>query len=252
MATKLKINMDQLLGVPFLDYEKIHSFSKQRDTVNKKKINTSNTRNGKSIKLMSTDTIKLSLRKVIENRESKRDFSKKPISLSIISSLLSHSFGKLGKYNYPSLGNIYSQEIYLVILRSDIEKGIYHYDSKNFSLTMIKKLSLFDFKKYFTQTWMKNASAIVIIASDFEKTLNKFSNKGYRSILIETGELAQNFYLTSSALNLNTCEIGGYFDEKFEKLIGIDGKREMITGVLCVGYGNEREVVVSKMNKKRF
>jgi nitroreductase len=53
--------------------------------------------------------------------------------------------------------------------------------------------------------------------------------------LVESGHIAQNFYLLSVATNLSCCAIGGYFDDALNKLLDIDGVNETVLYALAIG-----------------
>ncbi len=52
---------------------------------------------------------------------------------------------------------------------------------------------------------------------------------------MEAGYLGQNIYLVSAALNLACCAIGGYLDDKLNKLLDVDGVKESVVAIAVVG-----------------
>lgn len=49
------------------------------------------------------------------------------------------------------------------------------------------------------------------------------------------GHLAQNIYLISNSLTLKTCAIGGFVDNKINKIVDLDGEEEGVLYLLAVG-----------------
>lgn len=184
----------------------------------------------------------ISLKDALDYRSSVRKFSQQPLSREKLSTLLYYSAGlkdiqkpETSARFYPSAGSRYPLEVYLLSQNSDLPKGLYHYYLKNNSLEKLIKLDKFDHKKYFNQEWIAKAGCLIIITAVFNRTTMKYGERGYRHILIEAGHLGQNFYLLSSALDLGCCAIGGYADDKLNKLLDIDGINEAIIYVLAVG-----------------
>jgi SagB-type dehydrogenase family enzyme len=53
--------------------------------------------------------------------------------------------------------------------------------------------------------------------------------------MLEAGHLGQNLYLTATALGLAPCGVGAYFDDDFNRIVGVDGEEELTVYVMCVG-----------------
>lgn len=64
----------------------------------------------------------------------------------------------------------------------------------------------------------------------FERTMEKYGDRGYRFILLDAGHMSQNLYLVSEFLGLGIVEIGAskVSDEMIDKLIGLDSDIENI------------------------
>lgn len=255
---KLKTNLNKLLGNPDAEFEIFHRKTKQT------KISAENLDPAKWPKEWKIVQFKAygrlaevvlpkprplinnSLQSALHKRSSYRKFSRKPLPISKLSSLLYFAAGLKDTKNpetsgrfYPSAGSRYPLETYLISLNSSLPKGLYHYYLKNHSL---EKLLTFDppaggfaFKHYFNQNWIYEAGALIIITAVFKRTSIKYADRGYRHILQESGHLGQNIYLLSAALDLGCCAIGGYADDKLNKLLDIDGLNEAVIYVLAVG-----------------
>ncbi len=184
----------------------------------------------------------ISLGKVLLNRISTRDFLKEPLSVLDISSLLYYSAGlkRRGKKFferrfYPSPGGRYPLEVYLISLNTELPRGIYHYYLKKHSLEKISELESFSIRKYFNIKWLYDCGLIILITAVFKRNVVKYGERGYRHILAESGHMAQNLYLNTTALNLGCCAIGGYIDDKLNNLLDIDGINEAVVYVMGVG-----------------
>lgn len=186
--------------------------------------------------------LKNSLREALERRISEKKFSIMPVPINKISTLLYYSSGlkdrnsnKAANRFYPSGGARYPLETYFIALNSQLPRGLYHYYLKSHSLEKLLILDNFDSDYYFNQEWIRKSSCIIIITAVFKRTTMKYADRGYRHILTETGHLGQNIYLVSTALDLKCCAIGGYIDNKINKLLDIDGIDESVIYVIAIG-----------------
>ena len=184
-----------------------------------------------------------SLKNVLVKRKSELEFSDVSLSIDKLSTLLHYSAG-INKHDkldvrrfYPSAGSRYPLEVYVLSTNvSEVVSGAYHYYLKEHSL---EELVLFkrnsNFKKLFNQEWIHKAAITIVITALPRRSTMKYEDRGYRYILAEAGHVAQNFYLTSTALNLACCAVGGYVDDNIHELLDIDGVSESVVYVLAVG-----------------
>jgi len=202
----------------------------------------------KQIRLKYVDSKDNKLFSIIRNRESNREFLGKGLTLKEISKVIYNSCGirnlrKIkGDFNkslrmYPSAGARYPLEVYPVVLRSkDIPLGIYHFNVKHNSLELLLKGN---FEQRFTeitgQEWVKKSALIILITAVFSRTTIKYGERGWRYILFESGHLAQNIYLISTALRLRACAIGGFLDEDVINLLDLDPERELPLYLIAIG-----------------
>lgn len=183
---------------------------------------------------------------VVRNRESRRDFTRKPITKEELSLLLNYSCGITGKLDetrsrraQASGGARFPIEVYPIIFRSsdDLQSGLYHYNVKDHALDVLWEREFPDTEigELFTYPWVKDASIAMVMTAIFWKNQNKYGERGYRYVLMEAGHIGQNIYLVSSALNLKCCALGGTRDENLEKLLDIDGATESVVYALVIG-----------------
>jgi SagB-type dehydrogenase family enzyme len=186
-----------------------------------------------------------SLYEVINSRRSFRDFSGKKITINEISEILRFSCGINYIINsdwdkslrvYPSAGARYPLEIYpLIINVKGLRNGIHHYNVKNHSLEFLWEVDSKTLKNVFGEDWIIKASCIFLITAIFDRTTIKYGYRGYRYILLEAGHVAQNILLVSTSLNIHSCCIGGFWDDKLDELLDIKNTPESI--IYCVAVG---------------
>jgi len=248
-----KFSLNILLNKPFTELEKFHSktkFKKWLPAIEVKywpeswkttyfkeyprldKIILSPPSNLKGIKLEDA----------LMQRNSSRNFSKQKMTLENLSNFLYFSAGLRDNFppwianrTYPSPGGRYTLEVYLLSLNSELPKGVFHYNVRSHTLEVLDLIKDIKTNDYFNQDWISKASCIIVVTAIFARNTIKYGDRGYRHILEEAGHLGQNFYLNSIPLKLSVCGIGGYVDDRINRLLDVDGIKETVIYVLAVG-----------------
>lgn len=202
--------------------------------------------NSKKIELTKLDQIKLlPLDEAIKSRKSIRNYSKKPISLEKVAYLLWSSTGiqRIQRgyefRNTPSAGALYPIETYLFSKNTkDLKTGLYHYNIKE---NMLEELYLEDVsnslsKACLGQNMLMSASITLIWSAVFERTKWKYKQRAYRYIYLDCGHISQALALSATALGLGSCQIGAFYDDEVNKILGVDGEKESAILLSTVGY----------------
>lgn len=186
------------------------------------------------------------LSEIIKKRRSARKFSGLPISKNDLFHLLFFScgityFGKTpdaSRRPYPSAGGRYPLEVYPIVLKCEgIKKGLYHYNLKENSLELLVEEN---FNKWLIkitggEKWIEKAAIVFAITGVLDRTRIKYTNRGYKYILIEAGHLGQNICLLTTEVGLGSCCIGGFIDDEVNKLIDINLQKEVALYLIAVG-----------------
>jgi SagB-type dehydrogenase family enzyme len=190
-----------------------------------------------------------SVQDAIVRRVSVRNFSSKPVAFDDMAALLHYSYGvnrPKGAHkgarsfrNIPSGGGLCPLDIYFYAHAVEqLEHGVYHYDPIGNCLRMILEG---DFSHIWSgvlvQPEFGEAGMVMFIAAQFERSLFKYQDRGYRFVLLEAGHLAQNLNLVATSLGLGCCVIGGYFDREADRLLGLDGLTNSTIYMTAVGHG---------------
>ena len=206
------------------------------------------------IKLKSPeDSRKVSLEDILFKRRSTRSFSKKAIPLAKLSALLTLSYGVTGTssitsnreiHSYglrsaPSAGALYSCELYLVALHvMDLEKGVYHYLPEASELERLKSngnLPELIHESIIDPQQFKHWSVALIISGRFIKAVTKYGERGYRYVLLDAGHIGQNIYLVATALKLGVVGVCGFYDDRVNSLLSLDGQNESSLYIMLLG-----------------
>ena len=199
----------------------------------------------KKVKMPLLENIEtLSFDKTVRNRKSVRQFSVKPLTLKQLSYLLWVTTGiqrvenGYDFRNVPSAGALYPIETYLFAKNvENVETGIYHYNIKSH---LLEELQIGDFSDYLVraclgQKMLASAQVVFIWSAIFERSKWKYKQRAYRYVYLDCGHIAQNLALCSCALGLGSCQVGAFYDDELNALIGLDGKHESAIYLSVVG-----------------
>lgn len=182
----------------------------------------------------------------IRIRTTNRAFSGTPLKLEQMSSLLKWSCGmqrrteKDDRRTYASGGRRFPVEIYFVHFRdgADLKSGVYHYDFRKHALNVLweRPFQPAELDELFTYPWSKRASGILLMTAVFDRTIQKYGERGYRYALLEAGHIGQNVYLAAAALHMKCSALGGVNEEAVEALLDMEESRtESLVYALLLG-----------------
>jgi SagB-type dehydrogenase family enzyme len=182
---------------------------------------------------------------VLQKRKSVRSFSNQPLSKIDLAFLLWASTGiQRAEHGYefrtaPSAGALYPIETYIAANNvEDVEKGVYHYNIKNHALEEII-LGNFGVKlahAALDQEMCVDASVVFIWTSVFGRSKWKYQQRAYRYIYLDAGHIAQNLSLAAASIACGSCQVGAFFDDEVNSIVGIDGIEESAICLSAVGF----------------
>jgi SagB-type dehydrogenase family enzyme len=169
----------------------------------------------------------MSLEETLLERRSVREYSAGALKLDEISQLLWAAQGKTsesGGRTAPAAGGLYPLEIYLV--SGNVENataGIYKYSPERHELIKIKDG---DFRDRLAaaslgQSWVEDGAIAIVIAAVYERTTEKYGERGTRYVQMEAGHAAQNLCLQATALGFGTVTVGAFDDNRVKEVIGM-------------------------------
>jgi SagB-type dehydrogenase family enzyme len=188
------------------------------------------------------------LQDAIEQRVSTRSFSSEPVAFEDMAALLHYSYGvnrpksdmtgARSFRNCPSGGGLFPLDIYFYAHAVErLENGVYQYDPIGNCLRLILEG---DYSHVWTGVFVQpefgQAGMVMFIAAQFERSLFKYQDRGYRFVLLEAGHLAQNLNLIATSLGLGCVLIGGYYDREVDRLLGLDGLTSSTVHAIAIGH----------------
>jgi SagB-type dehydrogenase family enzyme len=185
-----------------------------------------------------------SLVSLLKSRKSVRSFSRTPVQLSELAFLLWASTGIREKVNsfefrtVPSAGALYPIETYIVANNvTNLPSGLYHYNIKSNELEQIR---VGEFGKEvacaaLNQEMCAEAPIIILWAALFSRSKWKYRQRAYRYIYLDAGHIAQNLALSATSIGLGSCQIGAFYDNELNNIVGVDGREESVIYLSVVG-----------------
>jgi SagB-type dehydrogenase family enzyme len=193
-------------------------------------------------------SLQVSLGEAMTKRETARNLKASTLPLEHLATLLHYAYG-ITRDNketvfqrafrvVPSADAFYPLEIFFHASHvHGLSSGIYHFDPMKNCVRLLRSGDHSGLiAGALTQKHLAiSASLIVFITGMFERTVLKYGNRGYRFVLLEAGHVAQNINLVAAGINLACVNIGGYFDDQIDALLGIDGLTHSTVYVIGIG-----------------
>ncbi len=189
-----------------------------------------------------------SVRDVIGNRRSRRQFGDQALTLEELSFLLwatqgvrdvePASDGVVTWRTVPSAGCRHSFETYLVVNRvQSVEGGLYRYLPIEHKLL---RISVGDYaarvsKASRGQNFVGEGAVVFIWSAIPYRMEWRYSTRAAKSIALDAGHVCQNLYVAAEAIGAGTCAIAAYFQDQMDALIGVDGEEEFVIYAAPVG-----------------
>ncbi len=168
-----------------------------------------------------------SVEEALKSRRSVREYTDTSLTLSEISQILWAAQGKThawGLRTAPSAGALYPLEIFVVAGKVDeLPVGVYRFRCHEHDLVRVlegdKRGDLY--RSALKQESIRDAPAVFVIASVYERVMKKYGERGIRYAHIEVGAAAENIYLQCESLGLGTVIIGAFHDDKVRKALSL-------------------------------
>lgn len=174
----------------------------------------------------------ISVEEAIHNRRSVREFDTASLDLTDLSQLLWAAQGMSGPSGLrtaPSAGALYPLEIYVASGNvTGLPSGVYHYlpDSHTLERIWDHDIRKALFRSSLSQTPVRDAPAVIIIAADYRRTTGTYGERGIRYVQMEAGHVSENIYLQAYPLGIGTVAIGAFDDNTVKSVLGLPAYHE--------------------------
>jgi len=184
--------------------------------------------------------------KIIQSRISKRNFKRTSLKKEQLSLILWSAGGvkidavTSASRTIPSAGATHPLEFYIVVGADsvdDIAQGVYRYIIKEHALEPLsdKDIRADLSSACLNQDFIADAPISIVIAAQYNRTTQRYRDRGIRYVHMEAGHSSQNIYLMVADLNLATVEIGAFSDNAVKDIVGLEKDIEPLI-IMPVGY----------------
>ncbi len=182
---------------------------------------------------------------IIEQRKTDRNFEGKFLKFSDLEKIIASSFGKnrkeLGDFLHrsPSAGGLFALQGYFINQNiKGLDKGIYYIDEEKEYLFLIEKdipLNLGKIFFYNEEELFAKSSGIFVISADLSLTADKYGVRAVRFALLDAGHCMENICLATEKCNGKIIPIGGFDEEKVQKILKIKNELEFPVYTAIIG-----------------
>lgn len=177
------------------------------------------------------------------------EFSKGPVGLGDLSHILFSANGILKKegltdirtVTFPlpktkSFSYFHPIEIYLLVKSVDgIKPGLYHYSAVGHSLELLKEGDIPIPDCCFTAPSLSNSAFLIILTGIPGRLSWRYDNRAWRYMYMAAGAVSQNIYTACASLGLGSSATASFYDDLYNKLLGLDGETETTLLLHLVG-----------------
>jgi len=158
----------------------------------------------------------MSLEEALSQRRSIRAYKPGSLTLEETSQLLWATQGVTGDNGFraaPSAGATYPLETHIVVGDvADLEPGLYHYDPRTHSLSVVNEGELRPQLSELSlgQPSVREASAVIVLSAVYERTTERYGDRGQMYVHMDVGHAAENALLQATALGLGAVPVGAF------------------------------------------
>ena len=128
-------------------------------------------------------------------------------------------------------------ETYIAVTDVDgLEDGCYHYDpTKN----QLKQIRFKNFREEICYLCLgqdigRDAGAVIFHTTNLRKSIEKYGERAYRYLHLDSGNLGERLNLAALKVNLGVSGVGGFFDDQVNELLGIP-ETEAVLYITTIG-----------------
>lgn len=187
----------------------------------------------------STTSLTVSrMREIASVRKSTRSFSKQPVEIDLLLSLLGTMYSTGNNRPTPSAGGLYPMRVLMATADSSqkLSSVLHEYNTITGELVQTGRSISGEQLSRCLDTASALNGIVIFVVCDLPRVTAKYANRGYRLALIEAGHIAQNAYLFAAEQGLAVLELSSFQDKITAEFLGIDYPQEVVLTALVVGY----------------
>jgi SagB-type dehydrogenase family enzyme len=175
-----------------------------------------------------------SVEKTIQVRRSATYFRKKPVRLEELAFALEMAQDR--RAFERSIG----VDLFLAAHRVErIRPGFYQYRPLERAVAQVRRRDLRAsmVRACLRQEKAGKAAVAFFMVGRISDAVAAWGKRGYRQLLVESGEIGQRIYLAAEAMGLAARNLSAFYDDELNELLGFDGQREAVLHLTVFGNG---------------
>lgn len=183
----------------------------------------------------------IAVERAIQERRSRREFSKEPVTLAELSQLLWSAQGitepETGHRAAPSARGAYPFTVFVVVRNvNGLAPGLYEYLPNEHALGDMKVATAGELlNSAGVQPGAQNAPVVFALSASYGKAEKTLGESAVSSSLLEAGHIGQNMYLQTESLGMGMVVMGGFDAQKVGTALTLDPAE---TVVYLMPFGN--------------
>ncbi|PYU77536.1 MAG: hypothetical protein DMG51_20550 [Acidobacteria bacterium] len=182
------------------------------------------------------------MEQVIQRRGSTRKFARSPITLAQLSTMLDRATrGVPADFLDPPGAQL--NDLYLIIHAVEgLSPGAYVYDRSRGVLECLKQGNFRADAGYLglEQELPADAAVNVFFLADLRPILQRFGNRGYRAVQLESGILGGKLYLAAYALGLGATGLT-FFDDEVTRFFSPHAEGQSAIFLVALGHSTKHQ-----------
>lgn len=180
----------------------------------------------------------------VAGRRSVREYAPTALPLQDLSQLLWAAQGVTGQAGNhllrasASAGALYPNETYLLANRvAGATTGLWHYQTREHTLALLAEGDFGNDLSHacLDQDCCRQAAVVFIWGAVVDRCAFKYGDRAFRYLYMDAGHLGAQVQISAAALGLGSVNVGAFFDDEVNSLLGLDGQRETVVYLTAVG-----------------
>lgn len=190
----------------------------------------------------------------IIHRRSIREYTDEELKPHHLSKILWAAQGITGRVKGTELravgsaGALHPIETYVVVNRTgDLPHGLYHYNVRAHALDLLiqEQFQIGLVNACMGQEFIGQAPICFIWTGIFNRVSWRFAQRAYRYVYFEVGQVLQNATIACQAMDVGCCEIGAFYDDEINLLLGVDGIEETALCLMSAGMAKNSNMPIT-------
>ncbi len=194
-------------------------------------------RTGRGTVDLTPTGIEADLTVTIGRRRSRRNFIRRPITLTQLSTLIEAVMGAYpGDVYGAASGRLGLGRVFVAAGQVDgLKAGVYELLPPSMALSVVTEGDVGPdlASAGLGQAWMARAALEIVLTADLAALETERGPRAYREVMIEAGLIGQRTYLAATAQGWGCCGVGAFFDDEVRALVGVPEVEPLY--ILCLG-----------------